>query len=194
MIHPDTELRFKDPVIGHAVYATRLIPRGTIVWTLCALDIRLTPGRRRELPDAYEAIVDRYAYCDAHGDLVLCWDHGRYVNHSCDPAMVGVGPDIEIAVRDLHPGDELTCEYGTLNLMEPLACHCGAPRCRGTIGSDDMLRLAGELDALAAAAVAAARERPQPLLPFIRDPAAWKGWRDGRAAVPSARLYHHSAP
>jgi hypothetical protein len=192
MIHPDTELKFKDPVIGLAVHATRFIPRGTIVWTLCDLDIRLPPSSPLRAPgSAYRPIVDRYAYGDAEGDLILCWDHGRYVNHSCEPAMIGVGPDIEIAVRDIQPGDELTCEYGCLNLHEVLQCRCGAASCRGTIGGDDMLRLWPQIDQAAASAVALARSVAQPLAPFVRDAASWAAWRDGSAPVPSSRQYHH---
>jgi hypothetical protein len=32
MIHPDTELRYVNDIIGYGVFATRLIPRGTITW------------------------------------------------------------------------------------------------------------------------------------------------------------------
>ena len=32
MIHPDTELRFISPEIGFGVFATKLIPQGTITW------------------------------------------------------------------------------------------------------------------------------------------------------------------
>lgn len=193
MIHPDTELRYKDAAVGHAVYATRFIPRGTIVWTLCELDIRLPPARVAVLALAYRAIIDRYAYGDADGDRILCWDHGRYVNHACDPAMVGAGPEVEIAVRDLRPGDELTCDYGTLNLVQALQCRCGAANCRSMIGADDALRVWPQLDALARAAVGAAGLVPQPLDPFVREPRRLAEWIAGRAPLPSSRAYHHES-
>ena len=50
MVHPHTELRFVNPLIGWGVFATRLIPQGTIVWALDALDQRFTPEQAAALP------------------------------------------------------------------------------------------------------------------------------------------------
>jgi hypothetical protein len=190
MIHPDTELRFKNPQIGYGVFATRFIPRGTIVWTLCEFDIRIPEPALSNYATAYRDIIDRYAYVDAAGDRILCWDHGRFVNHSCDPAMLSVGPAIEIAARDLQPGDELTCEYGTLNLVEPLQCNCGAATCRGTIGADDVLQLWPALDEGTRRALAQADAVAQPLMPFVRDAHSFAAWVAGTEPVPSSRTYH----
>ena len=44
-------------------------------------------------------------------------------------------------------GEQITCEYGGLNLTTELDCRCGAPACRGTIGGEDVLLLWPELDA-----------------------------------------------
>ena len=194
MIHPDTELRFKNPAVGYGVFATRPIPRGTIVWTLCQLDRRLTPAERAAYPGPYLGIIDRYAYIDASGDFILCWDHGRYVNHSCAPAMLGIGPEVEIAVRDLAPGDELTCDYGTLNLLEPLECSCNAPNCRGRIGGADVLDLWAELDRQSSQAMLEMRQVAQPLLPFVGKLRELFEWVDGVKPVPSARSYHYARP
>lgn len=193
MIHPDTELRFKNPEVGYGVFATSFIPRGSIVWTLCEFDIRIPPSALSGYAPAYRSIVDRYAYVDAEGVRILCWDHARYVNHSCEPAMLSVGPDIEIAVRDLHPGDELTCEYGTLNLVEPLQCECGAPTCRGTIGAEDVLQLWPALDEGTRRALADANAVAQPLMPFVRDARSLTAWLAGAEPVPSSRTFHTGA-
>ena len=141
MLHPDTDLRLISPSIGRGVVVTRFIPKGTVVWVRCALDRRFAPAEVAALPAASRAQVELYAYVDEIGDSILCWDGGRYINHSCDPAMVGAGPDLEIAARDLAPGEDLTCEYGYLNLIRPLACQCGAANCRGTISRDDALSI-----------------------------------------------------
>ena len=133
MIHPDTELRFISDAIGYGVFATRPIPRGTVVWTLCRFDRIFTPAEAAALLPAYQQVLARYGYIDAAGDYVLCWDAGRYVNHGCEPSMLGVGAEVEIAVRDIQTGDHVTCEYGGLNLTNPMPCRCGSPRCRGTM-------------------------------------------------------------
>jgi uncharacterized protein len=190
MIHPDTELRFKNPDVGYGVFATRFIPRGTIVWTLCDFDIRIPPSAVESYAPAYRSIVDRYAYVDAEGGRILCWDHARYINHSCDPAMLSAGPDIEIAVRDLHPGDEFTCEYGTLNLVEPLQCQCGASTCRGSICVEDVLQLWPALDESARRALAHASAIAQPLMPFVRDTPSFAAWLAGTEPLPSSRTLY----
>jgi hypothetical protein len=51
--------------------------------------------------------------------LVLCWDYGRYVNHSFKSNCLSTAYDFEIAIRDIYPGEELTDDYGYLNVTEP---------------------------------------------------------------------------
>lgn len=189
MIHPDTELRFVSPAIGDGVFATAPIPRGTLVWVLCRLDILLSPTQLAALPPAYGEILDRFCYADADGNTILCWDHGKRLNHSCDPTLLGVGREFEIAVRDIAPGEEITCEYGGLNFLDPMPCACGAANCRGSIRGDDVLRrrLWPDWDDKVAATLPLAAKVAQPLLPFARDPAKFRDWMRGAAPVPSHR-------
>lgn len=189
MMHPATELRFINPEVGYGVFAVEPIPCGTVAWILCRFDMVFTPAEAVGLPAPYRPIIEKYAYTDAEGNHILCWDHGRYVNHSCDPAMLGVGRGFEIAVRDIAPGDEITCEYGGLNLATEMECRCGALDCRGVIGGEDVLRLWPELDQRIARTLRHARHVAQPLLPFAGAAAQFWDWADGRAAVPSHRAY-----
>lgn len=189
MMHPATELRPVDPEIGLGVFATAPIPRGTVTWILCRFDLVFAPPDVAALPPPYRAIVDRYAYVDADANSILCWDAGRYVNHSCDPPMLGVGRGFEIAVRDIAVGEQITCDYGGLNLTAPLPCRCGSPRCRGTIDADDVLRRWPDLDRAVRGALDVARAVPQPLLAYAPDPATFWAWVDGRSPVPSHRAY-----
>ena len=194
MIHPDTELRFIDADMGFGVFATAPIPRGTLVWVLCRLDIVLSPDALAALPPAYHPIVATYAYGDADGNRVLCWDHGRSVNHSCDPAMLGAGAAFEIAVRDIAPGDQVTCDYGGLNLPYRLRCRCGSPRCRGTVGADDVLDLWQAWDDQVARSLPRATAVAQPLAPFARDARTFWDWVNGKAPIPSHRDDHAGDP
>jgi uncharacterized protein len=190
MIHPATELRFKSPEIGYGVFATQPIPRGTIVWTLCSLDRRIAKQERAALSPASRRELDIYAYIDADGSSILCWDHGRFVNHSCEPSMLSVGYEHEIAVRDFAVGDELTCDYGTLNLLAPLACGCGSARCRGRIGSDELnsTDLAAHIDNSVAEALVAAAGVDQPLLAYMQNPEVFRLVCNGAVEAPSVRL------
>jgi len=76
----------------------------------------------------------------------------RWINYGCDPNCQAVivedepGKDskkdkvmIE-AIRDIAPGEELTYDYGitidmpyTARLKKIWACHCGSPKCIGTM-------------------------------------------------------------
>lgn len=169
MIHPHTELRFVNDRIGYGVFATQPIPMGTIVWTLCAFDRLMSSAEYSSLSESYRDILSVFAYVDSSDRMVLCWDHGRRVNHSCDPSMLIVGQDHEIAVRDLVPGDELTCDYGTFTMLMPsFACHCGAANCRGKVSASDRLMSAQRYDTLRATALQNITRVPQPLVPYMR--------------------------
>jgi uncharacterized protein len=189
-MHPDTELRFINPDVGYGVFATKAIPRGTVVWVLCRFDRTFTPAEVDALPAAYQPLIERYAYVDQHGDYVLCWDLARNVNHSCDPNMLGVGRDFEVVVRDIQPGEQICCDYGGLNLTGRLRCMCGAANCRGTITHADVLNRWQDLDTQVAENLALAPNVAQPLLGFARDPQQFWRWVHGIDQVPSHREYH----
>jgi uncharacterized protein len=190
VIHPSTELRYKSDVVGYAVYATRPIPRGTVVWTLCPLDQRITASERALLPATSQRFVDYFGYVDGDGDFILCWDHGRFVNHSCVPTMMAIGQEHEIAVRDIAAGEELTCDYGTLNLVEPLGCLCRHAECRGTIGTSELgsTSLAQITDDAVAAAIRFASRVDQPLVPYMIDAERFRAMAAGTIELPSVRL------
>lgn len=177
------------PQIGSGVFATRFIPRGTITWVQCALDHVFTPAAARDLGQAYGPLLDRYAYRNGRGDYVLCWDLGRYMNHSCRPAVLSPGFDIDVAVRDIQAGEELTCEYGLLNLDSEMPCSCGASACRHTVRPDDHRRYLPDWDALVRGAFGDLQAVEQPLWDFLRQRdeiiAACLGKRD----VPSCAVH-----
>ena len=127
MVHPDTELRFVSPAIGRGVFATRDIPTGTITWALDVLDQHFSDEDIRRLPDYDRELVEEYAYIEGRGDHILCWDHARFYNHSCDANCLGVCDDFQMAVRDIAAGEELTEDYGTFNPREREPFHCSHP-------------------------------------------------------------------
>ncbi|MCM2257108.1 MAG: SET domain-containing protein-lysine N-methyltransferase [Vicinamibacteria bacterium] len=198
MFHPDAALRRVDDVVGMGVFATRPIPRGTLTWTLCRYDQVLSPAAVRAMPEPCRDLIDVYGFANSAGHRVLCWDLGRWVNHSCEANTLPLNETCDVAVRDIAAGEQITCEYGSLGLAWPLACRCGSPRCRGTIGAADPGPLGASWDHLASAVLADARRVPQPLWPMVQDPAALRALLAdpagttfstglGRAAVAGAR-------
>jgi hypothetical protein len=45
------------------------------------------------------------------GFVVLELDNGRFMNHSLQPNTDFTRPDVGYATADIHPGEELTCNY-----------------------------------------------------------------------------------
>lgn len=162
VIHPDTELRRVGSQIGYGVAATAPIPRGTITWVRDDLDQCLDVETVSRLPEVLRVALKRYAYRDLDETYVLCWDHARFNNHSCQPACRTVG-DFDIAVRDIAAGEELTIEYAVINVLDVFDCRCGAEHCRGEVHSSDALRYGEAWDAEILAAVRRAPTIAQPL-------------------------------
>ena len=140
MIHPDTELQFINEKIGYGVVATKLIPKGTITWALDKLDRIFTPREVANLDPLYQQVLDKYTYRSAEGNHILCWDNARFVNHSSKSNCLTTAYEFEIAIRDIYPGEELTDDYGYLNLQEPFEVLPEEGTDRTTIYPDDLLR------------------------------------------------------
>jgi hypothetical protein len=187
MVHPNTELRFVNDTIGYGVFATRLIPCGTITWVRDRLDRSFSAAQIEAFPAHYRELLFKYTFIDGSGQFVLCWDLARFMNHSCDPTCRSAGYDFEIAVRDIHAGEELTDDYGSLNLECDFPCSCGFERCRGVIRPDDILRYADAWDALVAGPFRLLRAVAQPLWPFCEEHAAIDAALDGRTPIASVK-------
>ncbi|KQC33524.1 lysine methyltransferase [Nonlabens sp. YIK11] len=119
MIHPHTEVRFISEEIGYGVVAKQLIPAGTITWVLDQLDREFTPAQYEQMDFVYKEILDTYTFRNNKGNMILCWDIGRFVNHSFNSNCLTTAYDFEIAIRDIQPGEQLTDDYGYLNISEP---------------------------------------------------------------------------
>lgn len=193
MIHPNTELRFINDEIGYGVIATRLIPRGTITWVRDNLDQAFSPSEVGRMSRLYREILDKYSFVDPLGDLVLCWDIARFVNHSCRATCLSAGYDFELAIRDIHPGEELTDDYGTLNLNAEFPCSCGCDNCRRIILPDDTLKYADTWDEVVAEAFPQISAVEQPLWPLVKEKREVELALSGAASIASCRLNHYRA-
>jgi len=194
MLHPHTELRFINAPIGYGVVATRLIPRGTITWVRDDLDQAFCIEQVKSMAPVYRDIIAKYCFVDAKGDFVLCWDLARYINHSCDPTCRSAGYDFEMAVRDIHPGEELTDDYGSLNIEYDFVCSCNAVMCRQKIHPGDMLSYAETWDQLIADPFRLIQTVAQPLWSFVKEKEAIEAALAGRTAIASCRKNYYAFP
>lgn len=140
MIHPDTELQFISDKIGYGVVATKFIPKGTITWALDKLDRIFTPAQVRAMDPLYQQVLDTYTYRNPEGNYILCWDNARFINHSSNSNCITTAYEFEMAVRDIHPGEQLTDDYGYLNLEEPFEVVPEEGTERTIIYPDDLIR------------------------------------------------------
>ncbi|MGZ0051650.1 SET domain-containing protein [Brevibacillus gelatini] len=168
MMHPDTELRYINDEIGYGVFATKLIPKGTIVWVQDDLDQVLDPAFVEKLDPLRKQDVLKYSFKNQFGQYILCWDKARFVNHSFHPTCVATMYDLELAARDILPGEELTDDYGTLNLDEPFDCLPEPGTTRSRVMPDDLLRYYRQWDEIAAAAFERFNQVEQPLLHLVQ--------------------------
>jgi len=188
MVHPDTELRFIAPEIGFGVVATRLIPQGTITWVQDELDQVFTPEQVRSLGPMYADVLTKYTFVNGRGDFVLCWDLARYVNHSCNPTCLSAGYNFEIAVKDIHPGEELTDDYATLNLEGSFECHCRSRRCRSTVHEADIYTHADRWDVIVRKVFPLIASNPQPLWSLVEEKDALQAALDGSREIVSCKV------
>ncbi len=169
VVHPDTQLKLVSEEIGHGVFATHFIPKGTIVWVRDDLDQVFTPAEAAAMAPIYQEILEKYSFVDSRGDIILCWDHSRFFNHACNANCMSAGYDFEIAVRDIQAGEELTDDYGTLNLRENFGCLCSHSECRKEIRPDDLERFAPHWDKQVSEAFFQIPKLKQPLWHLLKE-------------------------
>lgn len=102
----------KSEIHGFGIFASKLIPKGTIVW-------QFTPGLDREwsqeefktLPIKVQEYILHYGWLDP---LTLMhrfpFDHDRFINWSNNPNVGGTSDEI-FALRDIQKGEELTFPF-----------------------------------------------------------------------------------
>ena len=99
---------------GVGVFAADAIRAGTLIWQLEPRLDRLIPAAEvPNLPPVLQAFVERYSYPYPHdrSKLIVEVDNGRFMNHSAAPNTVFSDPDTGFTLRDIAPGEELTCNY-----------------------------------------------------------------------------------
>jgi SET domain-containing protein len=130
---------------GRGVFALQPIRKGARVIEYTGERIshreadRRYPSGREWSPHTMLFTVDRKTVIDA----TRRGNSARWINHSCSPNCEAVDDAGRIyieAIRDIRRGEELTYDYNLLleERHTPAAkrehpCHCGAPRCRGTL-------------------------------------------------------------
>lgn len=131
---PDTSDRH-----GLGLRASMLIPAGTVIWFPCPNCPRWSPQQRKLLPEDVDAKLDTWGHLLADGTLLVPCGGAFLMNHSCTANVLDFGLDFGVAVTDIQPGTEITCDYGTFcaDAGWSMRCHCGETCCRGEVSTAD---------------------------------------------------------
>ncbi|MGD9950579.1 MAG: SET domain-containing protein [Desulfobulbus sp.] len=171
MIHPHTEVRFINESKGKGLVATTPIPLGTITWVRDALDREITPAELAGYEEKYQDILLTYSFRNQQGNYIFCWDNGRFLNHSFHPNCCLTAYGLELAIRDIAPGEELTNDYGYFNIIEPFEPFGAAAEegKRNVVRPDDLNHYAQIWDQQLIQAFPHLTAVAQPLRPFVDD-------------------------
>jgi hypothetical protein len=136
----------KSKIAGKGAFATRRIRRGQRVIEYVGERISEAESDRRYPDDSAQAKHHTFLFA-VDDDTVIDASKGgndsRFINHACQPNCEAIDEDGRIfifATKNIQPGVELTYDYQFARTDEDdpdedkiYPCHCGSPRCRGTI-------------------------------------------------------------
>ncbi len=102
---------------GMGLFAIERVPAGTPVWRfLPGFDHDFSPEQFAALPPLAREHARWFCFVSkADGHAILSGDHACFMNHSLQP-NTGAPPDAALpvttlALRDVAPGEEITCNY-----------------------------------------------------------------------------------
>ncbi|AVR44513.1 SET domain-containing protein-lysine N-methyltransferase [Christiangramia fulva] len=166
MMHPHTELKWISEEIGFGVVATKPILKGTITWVQDELDGVFSPDFAENIKPLTRELLEKYSFRNNKGEHILCWDIAKFVNHSFRSNCLSTAYNFEIAIRDIEVGEELTDDYGYLNLSESFV-----PKDEGTdrkvVHPNDILKCYQEWDRILNAVFPLIGKRNQPLYSLL---------------------------
>jgi SET domain-containing protein len=102
---------------GLGLFAVKFIPRGTPVWKFQpGFDHDFSPAQFAALPALAQQHTRWFCFVSkVDGHVILSGDHACFINHSLNPntgaSASATPPVVTIALRDLAPGEEITCNY-----------------------------------------------------------------------------------
>ena len=132
-------------VHGKGVFALQALAEGEVIIEYTGEVISWKEALRRHPHDPKDPNHTFYFHIDDGRviDAKVGGNASRWINHACDPNCESDETDGRVVIKALRPikaGEELFYDYRltideryTPSLKKQYACHCGSPRCRGTM-------------------------------------------------------------
>jgi SET domain-containing protein len=124
----------KSTIDGKGCFATAHFPKGHKVAEYTGERISHREGQRRLKTRR------KHRICELDYGWSIDGSYGgngtHYINHSCAPntyMRTTHGHLLFMALRDIRPGEEITCDYISTHHPDTYRCRCKSPECRGTI-------------------------------------------------------------
>lgn len=126
----------KSQISGQGAYAQQRIPARKKIGDLGGVIITLREARK--IVAQTKGVVNMVEFDEGNIALNASVNPNdmRFINHSCDPNTYMRLADRRVefyALRNIKPGEELTCNYGETHHEGKLPCRCGAKNCKGFI-------------------------------------------------------------
>lgn len=153
--------------VGYGVFATELIPEGTIVYVKDSMEIIISPTDYFDHSEAMQDVIEKYSYKDENGNRIVSWDFAKYVNHCCNCNTISTGYGFEMAIRDIQKGEQITDEYGIFNLDYEMDLICSESCCRTKVTPSDFDEHYPEWDKKIKKSMPKLFSVPQPLMSLV---------------------------
>ena len=129
MVLPSLQTKWISDEKGYGLFATEFIAKGTITYCQDPLDIVISPADIPKYHSTLRDSIHKFAFEPPGGNVVLCWDNAKYINHCCQPNTLSTGYEFEIAVRDVLVGEELTTDYRLFSKNNKFNFFCDNMQC-----------------------------------------------------------------
>jgi SET domain-containing protein len=114
MLIVKTHLKYSE-IHGLGCFAGEDIKKGQTVWRFDpGIDLVFTEEQLKKLPPSFTDFLKVYAYSplnESDKKFILCADHARHMNHDGNPNLLETPEGLNVALRNIKAGEELTCDY-----------------------------------------------------------------------------------
>ena len=114
MLIVKTNLKYSE-IHGLGCFAGEDIKKGQTVWRFDeGIDLIFKESDLKNFPVSFVEFLKMYAYSplvNTEKTYVLCADNARHMNHDENPNLDETPEGLNVALRDIKAGEELTCNY-----------------------------------------------------------------------------------